>query len=163
MAAAFMGFRRIAALESGTFAAPRETFDLRPLVRQSLGPLQAKAGAGPMLRWRVDPRLPGRLRGHAQAFGRILSGLADYGVEAAGAAGARIAIDGEVRDGRKILLQIRVDGLATKPDPAAAPAEVPLTLKLVRRLVSLAGGEFAGERLANHRTPPGVRPARSPR
>ncbi len=123
-----------AALEAGTFAPPIETFDLRALVRHSLVPLQAKgAENGVALRWRVDPRLPYRLRGHAQAFARILEGLADHAVEVAPAASVRITLDACASVARRVRLRLRVERSRRPPNsgfgtrrgparPAAGPA-----------------------------------------
>ena len=142
-----------AALEAGTFAPPIETFDLRALVRHSLVPLQAKgAENGVALRWRVDPRLPYRLRGHAQAFARILEGLADHAVEVAPAASVRITLDACASVARRVRLRLRVDGLGAHRIPGLAPDEVPLALRLVQRLAAMVDGEFAVDRLAGQRT-----------
>jgi signal transduction histidine kinase/HPt (histidine-containing phosphotransfer) domain-containing protein len=152
-----------AAIEAGGFAPPFETFDLRALVRHSLVPLQAKAAEnGVALRWRIDPRLPYRLRGHAQVFARILAGLADHAVDVAPAASVRITLDASAgdagardasaRDQRRVRLRLRVDGLGLCQIAGLAPDEVPLALRLVQRLAAMAGGEFAVDRLAGQRT-----------
>lgn len=136
-----------AALESGTFAPPLETFDLRLLIRHGLSPAQAKAAErGATLRWRIDPRLPYRLRGQAQAFARILSGLADHAIEVAPGANVRVAIDAGDRDARRVRLHVSVDGLGATRDVELRPGEVPLALRLVQRLIDLADGAFAIDR-----------------
>ena len=163
----------LAALEAGRFAPPFETFDLRALVRHSLVPLQAQAAEnGVTLRWRIDPRLPSRLRGHAQVFVRILAGLADHAVEVAPAASVRITLDADARDAGtndanardavardasardapRVRLRLRVDGLGAQRIAGLAPDAVPIALRLVERLVVMVGGEFAVDRLAGQRT-----------
>ncbi len=146
-----------AALEAGTFAPPVEAFDLRLLVKTSLMPLQANAAAaGVLLRWRVDPHLPGRRRGRAQALARILTSLAGHAVETKEAGTVRIALDAMAGDARRLRLRLIVEnaGGDREPDlaPGLTPGEGPLALLLVRRLVALIGGAFAIERTPGQRT-----------
>jgi signal transduction histidine kinase len=151
-----------AALEAGAFAPPVEAFDLRALVNHSLVPLQADAAErGVALRWRVDPHLPIRLRGRAQAVARILGGVASHAVEVAPAGTVRIALDAVAGDARRLRLRLRVGSTGDDREPGLAPdlalGEGSLALIVVRRLVTLIGGEFAidqtpGQRVAGQRT-----------
>jgi len=141
--------RDLAALEAGIFAPPVEAFDLRALVTHSLAPLQVIAAqAGIALRWRVDPHLPWRLRGRAEALARILASLAGYAVETAASGIVRIALDAAIGDARRFRLRLLVETAGGEPglDPE------PLALVLVRRLVALMGGTFAIERSPGQRT-----------
>jgi len=137
-----------AALEAGQFDAPVESFDLRALVRASLMPLLATAAEKQVgLRWRVDPRLPRRLRGHARALARVLGGLAGDRVAAAEAGTIHIELDAAACEARRIKLRMRIaggDGRAGE----FAPAEGALALRLARRMVGLMGGMLAIERPA---------------
>ncbi len=141
-----------AALEAGTFAPPIETFDLRALVKHSLLPVQAKAAEnGIGLRWRVEPRLPHRLRGHAQTVARILQSLAGHAVAEVHATTVLVSLDASAGDARRIDLRLRVDGLGPYRDPGLPPAAIPLALRLVQRLVATVGGVFAIDRSAGNR------------
>ena len=145
--------RDFAALEAGSFAAPVEAFDLRALVNHSLVPLQAAAAErGVELRWRVDPHLPFRLRGRAQAVARILASLAGHAVAAKAAGTVRIALDAAASDTRRLRLRLIVEHAGGDREPDLAKAEDPLALLLVRRLVALIGGAFAIERTPGERT-----------
>lgn len=140
-----------AALEAGTFAAPVETFDLRLLARRSLGPLQSGAARrGGMLRWRIDPRLPYRLRGHAQALGRILSGLAEHAAGAAPNGHVRIAIDGAAAPGGRITLRLRISRMAGPSRSGATAGHASLALRLAERLIALMSGTLASDRYGPH-------------
>jgi two-component system, sensor histidine kinase RpfC len=137
-----------ATLEAGAFALPIESFDLRRLVTRALAPLQESAAdRGMALRWRVDPRLPPRLRGRAQALARILAGLAAPALAAAGA----ITIDAAAGDAGRVRLRLRAEVSDTPPEPPAAAAAMPLALRVVQRLAALAEGSFAVERPAGRR------------
>ena len=141
-----------AALEGGSFAAPVEAFDLRALVKRSLLPHQADAAErGVLLRWRVDPHLPVRLRGRAQALARILAGLAGHAVEAEAAGTVRIGLDAIEGDARRLGLRLFVDSTGNQREPDLAQADGPLALFLVRRLVGLMDGAFAIERTSGQR------------
>lgn len=143
----------LAALETGTFAPALETFELRALVRHVLAPLRTTAAERQgALRWRVDPRLPDRLRGHAQVVARILRALADRALEAAPGATISIALDAGARDMQRIALHIRVDGPAAEPDSEPSPGGVPLAVRLVERLLPLVDGAFTIEPLPGRRT-----------
>jgi len=138
-----------AVLDAGSFAAPVEAFDLRLLVTRSLMPLQATAAeAGVRLRWRVDPHLPCRLRGRAQALARILASLAGHAVPAAAPGTVRIALDAVAGDARRLRLRLLVETAGGEPEPDPEP----LALVLVRRLAALMGGGLAIERTAGGRT-----------
>ncbi len=139
-----------AALDAGSFAAPVEAFDLRLLVTRSLMPLQAAAAeAGVLLRWRVDPHLPCRLRGRAQALARILASLAGHAIDVPrppGRCGSRSTWRPAMRVGcgcGSIVESAGGDQAATRRTRSGA-----LALLLVRRLVALMGGAFAIERAA---------------
>ena len=141
-----------AALEAGTFVPPIETFELRALIKRILLPAQVSAaGKGLVLHWRVDARLPYRLRGQAQALMRILSGLADHATEAAGARAVCVTAEPGAIDAGQLRLMLRVDGLGPYRDPGLAADEVPLSLRLVQRLVALVGGTFAVGGVAGQR------------
>jgi hypothetical protein len=141
-----------AALEAGRFGPPLETFDLRALVRCSLIPLQAKAAErGIALRWRVDPTLPYRLRGHAQVLGRILSLLADHALEVAQMTTIRLAVECAAGDAQHVQLKLRVDGLDAPREPVAPGDAIVLSLRLVQRLVAMVGGAFVSDRLTGDR------------
>jgi signal transduction histidine kinase/HPt (histidine-containing phosphotransfer) domain-containing protein len=141
--------RDLAALEAGTFAPPVEAFNLRALVTRSLGPLQAIAAEGGVaLRWRVDPHLPSRLRGRAQALARILASLAGHSIDATDAGTVRIALDAAGRDARRIRLSLLVETTGANPGPELEP----VALLLVRHLVALIGGTFAIEHNPGQRT-----------
>ncbi len=143
----------LAALEAGAFAAPFEAFDLRALVKRSLAPLQANAAeSGVALRWRVDPHLPLRLRGRAQAFARIVGSLAEDAVAAAPAGTVRIALDAVAGDARRVRLRLRADAVGADREPGPAVAEGPPALLLVERMVARMGGTLAIDRLAGRRT-----------
>jgi len=142
----------LAELEAGTFAPPIETFDLRALIKHTLMPMQVTAAEkGMALRWRVDPRLPDRLRGHAQAFARILSLLADHAVEVARTATVRVAVEPGAGDAHRVRLNLRVDGLGARRDPGLPGEADPLALRLVQRLLAMVGGTFAVDRVAGQR------------
>jgi len=141
------------ALEGGTFAAPVEAFDLRPLVKRSLLPHQTNAAErGVLLRWRVDPHLPVRLRGRAQALARILASLTGHAIEGEAAGTIRIALDAIESDARRLGLRLLVDSAGGEQEPDLVQADGPLALLLVRRLVALMGGAFAIERTSGQRT-----------
>ena len=147
-----------AALEAGAFAPPVEAFDLRALVNHSLVPLQAAAAErGVELRWRVDPHLPIRLRGRAQAVARILGGVASHAVEVAPAGTVRIALDAVAGDAQRLRLRLRMGSTGDDREPGLTPdlalGEGALALILVRRLVTLIGGEFAIDRTPGQRIP----------
>ncbi|HTV88415.1 MAG TPA: hypothetical protein VME41_05310 [Stellaceae bacterium] len=139
-----------AALETGTFSSPVETFDLRGLIRHSLSPLQAQAAERRIaLRWRVDPHLPNRLRGQAQALGRIMRGLAEHAIAGARADAARLTIDAGARDRDRIQLDLRVEEIGD--DKADGDGEL-LALRLVQKLAASAGGTFAFDRADGRRS-----------
>ena len=147
-----------AALEASAFAPPVEAFDLRALVNHSLVPLEADAAErGVELRWRIDSHLPIRLRGRAQAVTRILAGLASHAVDVAPAGTVRIALDAIAGDARRLRLRLRVGNTGDDREPGLAPdlalGEGSLALILVRRLVTLIGGEFAIDRTPGQRIP----------
>jgi signal transduction histidine kinase len=138
-----------AALETGTFAAPVETFELRSLIRRRLAPLQADAAErGVALRWRIAPHLPNRLRGHAQVLERIVRGLAEYAIAAAPPRPVRLTVDAGPRDRDRLRLDLRVE--AGEEDGPGADGE-PLALRLVRKLAATAGGSFLVDRVAGER------------
>lgn len=140
-----------AALEAGTFAPPVETFDLRALVRRSLLPVQARAAAQRIaLGWRVDPRLPDRLRGHAEAVSRILGGLAMQALAAPPAAAVRIAIEPAAIEAQRVQLKLRIDGLGPDTDSAIGERSA-LSLRLIERLVKMAEGTLAVDRHRDRR------------
>jgi signal transduction histidine kinase/HPt (histidine-containing phosphotransfer) domain-containing protein len=152
------GVADFAALEAGAFAPPVEAFDLRALVNHSLVPLQAAAAErGVELRWRVDPHLPIRLRGRAQAVARILGGVASHAVEVAPVGTVRMALDAVAGDARRLRLRLRVGSPGGDREPGLtpdlAPGEGTLALIHVRRLVTLIGGEFAIDRTSGQRIP----------
>jgi hypothetical protein len=133
-----------AALETGSFALPVETFELRALIRHILAPLQADAAErGVALRWRVDPHLPNRLRGHAQAVRRTLRALTEHAITAAPAGAVRLTIDAGAREGDRVRLELRVEG---SDGDGGDPDGGPLALRLVRKLATAAGGTFAVDR-----------------
>lgn len=141
--------RDFAALEAGSFAPPVETFDLRLLVNDSLMPLQAAAAQrGVAVRWRVDPRLPFRLRGQAQAVARILRGLVEHAVDDLRARVVRIVVDAGGGEGRRIALRLRLDALDARREAGVLRGEMPLALHLVERLAEIAGGTVATGRAA---------------
>jgi len=133
-----------AALEEGRFDAPVESFDLRSLVTASLTPLREGAAARRVaLKWRVDPRLPRRLRGRARAFARIVSNLAEHAVDGAQAGAVRIVFDVMASDARRVRLRLQVDG--GNRETGVVRQHSALALRLVRRMVGLMDGEFASE------------------
>lgn len=133
-----------AAIEAGTFASPLETFDLRALVLRNLQPLQAKAAeSGVALYWRVDPRLPYRMRGQAETLGRILCGLAEHAIEAAQANSVRLTVGAGPEERGELRLDLRLDGVRAEEALPGSSDGVPLQLRLVQRLTGLAGGTFA--------------------
>ena len=143
----------LAALVAGTFVPPVEVFDLRALVKHGLVPLQADAAEeGIALRWRVDPHLPFRLRGRAEALARILASLAGHAIEAGDVSTVRIALDAAASDARRLQLRLVVETAGGEPEPEPAQAEAPLALILVRRLVALMGGALAIEWTPGQRT-----------
>ncbi len=130
-----------AALEAGTFALAIETFELRQLINDSLIPLQEKAAErGIALRWRVDARLPRRLRGHAQAVARIAGALAEHAIEAASTAMVRLTVAGAASNAKRLHLVLWVDGLAPLPDGRLPGDGGELPLRLVERLARMVGG-----------------------
>jgi len=139
-----------AALDAGSFAAPVEAFDLRALVTGSLMPLQAAAAeAGVVLRWRVDPHLPSRLRGRARALARLLASLAGrHAVPAAAPGTVRMIFDAAAGNARRLQLRLLVETAGGEP----APDPGPLPLLLVQRLAALMGGALAIERTQGGRT-----------
>lgn len=141
-----------AALAAGTFAAPVEAFDLRALVKRALVPLQTHAAEqGVLLRWRVDPQLPCRLRGRAQALARILASLAGRAIEAGEGKTVRIALNAASCDALRLRLRLIVESTGSDREPDAETAEGELGLLLVRQLVALTGGTFAVERISGQR------------
>jgi signal transduction histidine kinase/HPt (histidine-containing phosphotransfer) domain-containing protein len=137
-------------LEAGAFTAPVEAFDLRALVKRSLVPLQALAAErSVLLRWRVDPHLPCRLRGRARALARILVSLASRAIEAGEAGTVRLALEMASCDSRRLRLRLVVE--SSNGDPEPEPADGALSLLLVRRLVVLMGGTFAIDRIPGRR------------
>jgi len=141
-----------ASLAAGTFAAPVEAFDLRALVNRSLVPLQENAAeTGVLLRWRVDPHLPRRLRGHAQALARVLTSLAGHAIDAEAAGTVRIALDAAAPDARRLRLRLVVESAGGGREPDPAQPEDAFALLLVRQLVALMGGMFAIERVPGRR------------
>lgn len=135
-----------AALEAGTFVPPVETFDLRTLIRRSLMPVRARAAEQAVaLHWRVDPLLPDRLRGHAEALSRILGGLAGQALAAATA--IRIAIEPAAIDVQSVRLRLRIDGLGARGEKLVDDRGA-LSLRLIERLVKMVDGTFAVDRLA---------------
>jgi hypothetical protein len=144
-----------AALETGTFAAPVETFELRALFRHKLAPLQADAAErGIALRWRIAPHLPNRLRGHAQVLARIARGLAEYAIAAAPLRPVRLMIDAGPRDRDRLRLDLRVE--SGEQNDIDADGE-PLALRLIDKLAAIAGGEFVADRAAGELTRLSVR------
>ncbi len=146
-----------AALDAGSFAAPVEAFGLRDLVKRSLAPIQVDAAAaGVLLRWRVDPHLPGRLRGRAQALARLLASLAGHAVAVRGSGTVRVAVDAVASDTRRLRLRLIVEtsGGEREPDlaPGVAAGDEPLAMLLARRLAARLGGAFAIERAPDQRT-----------
>jgi signal transduction histidine kinase/HPt (histidine-containing phosphotransfer) domain-containing protein len=137
-----------AALEAGTFAPPVETFDLRSLIRHSLLPVLTKGAAQQIrLGWRVDPRLPDRLRGHAAALSRILGGLASQALATAPTGAVRVTITPETIEAQRIRLKLRIDGFGARSGSPADDGSA-LSLRLIERLVKMAEGRLAVERLA---------------
>lgn len=133
-----------AALEEGRFDAPVESFDLRSLITASLMPLRESAAARRVsLKWRVDPRLPRRLRGRARALARIVSSLAEHAVDGAHAGAVRIVFDVMASDAERVRLRLQVDG--SNRETASPDQQSALALRLVRRMVGLMEGEFASE------------------
>src|SRR5207253_2382155 len=57
-----------------------------------------------------------------------------------------IALEAERLDEREVRLLLRVDGLAPHGEAGVAAEDVPLSLRLVQRLVALVGGTFALDR-----------------
>lgn len=143
-----------AALEAGIFASPIETFDLRALIRRSLMPVQATAAAQQIrLGWRVDPRLPDRLRGHAEALSRILGGLAVQALATAPTAAVRVAIEPATPaaiEAQRLRLKLRIDGPGPRGDSLADDGSA-LSLRLIERLVKMVEGTLAVERMAGRR------------
>ncbi|HTT81501.1 MAG TPA: hypothetical protein VMF86_17675 [Stellaceae bacterium] len=138
-----------AALETGTFAAPVETFELRSLIRRRLAPLQADAAErGIALRWRIAPHLPNRLRGQAQVLERIVRSLAEHAIAAAPPRPVRLTIDAGPRDRDRVRLDLRVDA---GEENATGPDGEPLALRLIRKLAIMAGGAFLVEHGAGER------------
>ena len=106
---------------------------------------------GVLLRWRVDPQLPCRLRGRAQAVARILASLAGRAIEAGEGGTVRLTLDAASRDARRLRLRLVVESAGSDRAPDPAPAEGELALLLVRQLVALIGGAFAIERVSGRR------------
>ena len=129
----------LAALEAGRFAPPMETFELRRLITRTLAPVRETAAAkGVALRWRVDPLLPDRVRGRAQAVTRILARLAAHAIETTPLRAVRLTIEAAGGDSRRVRLRLRLDGVGDDRDAEAAGAEASLALRLVRGLVGVA-------------------------
>lgn len=142
----------LASLEAGFFAAPIEVFDPRALVKHSLAPLRASAAeCGVALRWRVDPHLPLRLRGHAHSFARILGRLAEDAVAAAPAATVRVALDAVAFDAGHVQLRLRADAAGAEREREPAFVEDRLAQRLVEQMVTRMGGQFAADRPAGRR------------
>src|SRR6185503_15047318 len=100
----------LAALEAGRFAPPMETFELRRLITRTLAPVRETAAAkGVALRWRVDPLLPDRVRGRAQALARILARLATHAIETTPLRAVRLTIEAASGDSRRVRLRLRLD------------------------------------------------------
>jgi hypothetical protein len=139
-----------AALETGTFLPPLVTFDLRALIRQTLAPLQGEAaGRRVILRWRVDPRLPNRLRGQAEALTRILRVLAEHATTATRTRVARLAVETGHREPDRVRLDLRLDGAE---EPRLGLDGKPLAVALLQRLAALAGGTFMTEPLGDRQS-----------
>jgi signal transduction histidine kinase/HPt (histidine-containing phosphotransfer) domain-containing protein len=142
----------LAALEAGTFAPPIESFEPRALVKRALIAAQRTAAAkGVALHWRIDARLPHRLRGQAQALSRILAGLADHAIEAAPGRPVCLTVEGAALAAAQVELRLRVDGLGPGRETGLATDDVPLSLRIVERLVALVGGTFLIDRQARER------------
>jgi hypothetical protein len=139
-----------AALETGTFLPPLVTFELRALIRQTLAPLQGEAAERRLtLRWRVDPRLPNRLRGQAETLTRIVRVLAEHAMTVARTQNARLAIDLGRHEADRVWLHLRIDDTAR---PHLGSDSEPLAVTLVQRLAALAGGTFMIEPLADRQS-----------
>jgi signal transduction histidine kinase len=146
----------LAAIETGEFRIPVESFDLRLLAKETLRPLVRTAAENRVaLRWRIDPRLPASLRGPAPAIARILGSLAGQLLDLASEGGLRIAFDLIERAADRVKTRIRIDagaasgaadvlnGLADQP--VAGWEQQALTVSLVTRLVAMIGGELSIE------------------
>jgi HPt (histidine-containing phosphotransfer) domain-containing protein len=132
----------LAALEAGRFVPPVETFELRAVITRSLAPWREAAAAdGLALKWRIDPRLPNRVRGPAQAFARIVGRLAGHAIETTQLRMVRLAIDAAGGDTNRVRLRLRIDGAGGD----AAGAEASLALRLVQNMVALMDGDFVIE------------------
>ena len=140
----------LAALESGGFAPPIETFELRRLITRTLAPVRETAAVkGIAMRWRVDPLLPDRVRGRAQAVARLLARLAAHAIETTPLRAVRLTIEAAGGDSRRVRLRLQLDGVGDDHESAAADAEASLALRLVRGLVALLDGEFGIERVGS--------------
>lgn len=138
-----------AALAAGTFVPPVETFELRRLLKRALMPLRARAAdTGIALDWRVDARVPNRLRGRAQAILRIVAGLAEHALNSPSTTTVRLAVDAAALDPHRLRLTLRLDGFAAGPDRRRDTDRGAISLRLVERLIGLAEGAFAVDRLA---------------
>jgi signal transduction histidine kinase len=147
------------AMETGQFAVATEAFDLRALVSEALGGLGFRAAEkGIGLRWRIDPRLPLRLQGAPQALARILTSLVGHLLEITAAGGLRVSFDQIDRATDRVRLRLRIDArgapvgpevtgaaLGAEDSTAVAWEQEALTVGLVRRLVTLIGGELGIE------------------
>jgi len=147
------------AMETGQFAVATEAFDLRALVNEALGGLGFRAAEkGIGLRWRIDPRLPLRLQGAPQALARILTSLVGHLLEITAAGGLRVSFDQIDRATDRVRLRLRIDArgapvapevtgaaLGAEDSTAVAWEQEALTVGLVRRLVTLIGGELGIE------------------
>src|SRR5581483_11118630 len=107
-------------------------------VRQSLAPLQPiAADHGIALAWRIDPRLPYRLRGQAAVVSRVVKALAEHAIAASRSAAVRVHLEWGGGDANRIRLDLRVGGLDAAHAPEEQPDGEPLALRLIARLVAL--------------------------
>ena len=135
-----------AALQAGALAAPIESFDLRAAVRESLAPLRANAAAsGVVLRWRIDPHLPLRLRGRGRMLMRMLESLAAQAIAATPSGTVRIALDPAAVDANSVRLRLRLD----VPGGAQALGQDRLAVRLVERMAMAMDGRFTVDREAD--------------
>ena len=147
----------LAAIETGEFQVVIESFELRALAKEALRPLRGRgAEEGVSLRWRVDPRLPGSLRGPASAITRILGLLVGQLLDAAPEDGLRIAFDLIERGSDWLKLRIRINGAepsgaadvlrgVADDQTTAAWEQQGLTVAIATRLVAMSGGELSIE------------------
>jgi HPt (histidine-containing phosphotransfer) domain-containing protein len=137
----------LAALEAGRFVPPIETFELRALVTRTLAPFrEAAAARGVAVRWRIDPRLPDRVRGRAQAVAHLLARLIGHALDTTQMRAVCLAIEAAGGDARRIRLRLRVDGAGDDGAAGTEGAEASLALRLAHGLAALLDGEFGIER-----------------